>query len=217
MPFAASQPLRATNSLAGLSLKRTTGGLAASVLCWYFSNFAPVMLRPSSSSASMSLRRLTRGTCAGVTTWGATVPGTLAEGMFAAGMLADGTAPAAATTADGVCATGCGWCSLFHSIHIKAATINQAKIRNVRVWVIGQAGSADALARHFSREGKVYLVALCRPWPVRATHRRVAAGAGTRSAGLHCLLFRPVRVQPVHKRQAPAGPGFGEMRHAGRA
>ncbi len=74
---------------------------------------------------------------------------------MAAGAVAGalGTAPLGATPTDGtlpvsVIAVAAGAagaaCSLPHSIHSRVATISQAKIKKIRVWFMGQAGSADA-------------------------------------------------------------------------
>src|SRR3546814_10771684 len=48
---------------------------------------------------------------------------------------------------------GAGLLSLPHSIHSSTATIIQAKIRNVRVWFIRQAGSSRRID-HPTRDGR---------------------------------------------------------------
>src|SRR3546814_996976 len=80
---------------------------------------------------------------------------------FAAGIPASlpGAIPGSAPAEGGTCCcalstgAGAGLLSLPHSIHSSTATIIQAKIRNVRVWFIRQAGSSRRID-HPTRDGR---------------------------------------------------------------
>ncbi len=113
------------------------------------------------------------------------VVGTAASPATAAGATA-GTAASAgpATVAAGVGSAGGALRSLPHSIHSSIATISQARIRNTRVWFIGQ-GARPAQASGVEEEVGDRL----------GEWGGVAAGivpsvAGTGNAPARCSSFR---------------------------
>src|SRR5690606_4180684 len=110
---------------------------------------------------------------------------------------ADGTAPACTSAATGGSGAASTLASLRHSIHSRIATMSQAKIRRVRVWFIGQAGSlAGRIRRGWSGGGSGRGAGHC------AVRSRDGQRAGPAQQ----------RLQALAKRRA-GGPGRWRTRH----
>src|SRR5690606_6736653 len=148
-----TQPLWAAYQRAGSVSNSLTGGLSSSRVCGYCSSAASTTLPFSRVRRRTSVVTVTRSPGAAADAWAAVAvsPAGGATGMLgaagtdappASGAWAVGTAPpcwsSAGTGGSGAAST---LASLRHSIQSSIATISQAKIRRVRVWFIGQAGS----------------------------------------------------------------------------
>src|SRR5690606_20991836 len=96
--------------------------------------------------------------------------------------IAAGTSATPASTRAG--SAGGAACSLFHSIHSSTATISQARIRKVRVWFIGQAGSFAVGTRRVGGRRGCRTGVRGRHCAVRGRGRQRTGTSQQRAAGL---------------------------------